>query len=69
MGFASRKPNSNDPSKKSSNPWGSQNPDYDDIAVLLNEAGKRCCVCKRVVTNLHLKHKDGKTYCPDCFSD
>jgi len=69
MGLASRKPNSNDPPKKSSNPWGSQNPMYDNIAVLINGDGKRCCVCKRVVINIHLKYKEGLPYCPDHFSE
>lgn len=65
MGFGSRKPNSNDPPKEQTNPWGSQNECYDDTAVLLNGDGKRCCVCRRVVLNSHLKVKDGKRYCPD----
>ena len=65
MGFLSRQPNSNDPDTSTDNPWGSQNPCVDDIAVLLNEAGKRCYVCKRVVLNRHLKTKDDKNYCPD----
>ena len=65
MGHLSRLPNSNDPPKYSSNPWGSQNPNLDDIAVLLNDMGKRCSVCKRVVLNKHVKEKDGIDYCPD----
>lgn len=70
MGYLSRLPNSNDPPQKSSNnPWGSQNPCLDDIAVLLNELGKRCNVCKRVVLNRYLKGKNGVYYCPDHQSE
>ncbi len=70
MGFLSRLPNSNDPPKNSSNPWGSKNPEIiDDTAILLNEMGKRCSNsdCKRVVLNAYLKMKGEKYYCPDCY--
>jgi hypothetical protein len=67
VGFASRKPTSNDPPQDNSeNPWGSQNPCYDDFAVLLNGAGKRCHGCGRVILNEYLKYKNGKAFCPDC---
>ena len=64
-GILSRQPNSNKITRGSLNPWGSKNEDYDDIAVLLNGDGKRCCVCQRVVLNRYLKIKDDKNYCPD----
>ena len=68
MGFLSRLPNSNDPPKDSSkNPWGSKNPNIDDITVLLNEMGRRCKSCKRVVLNAFLKMRGDTHYCPDCF--
>ncbi len=65
MGFGTRQPTSNDLPNNSNNPWGSQNDLLDDVAVLLNDLGKRCSICKRVVLNLHLKTKDGINYCPD----
>lgn len=69
MGFLTRKPDSNDPPKDfSENPWGPKSDVLDDVAVLLNSMGKRCCRCRRVVMNEHLKEKDGKHYCPDCES-
>ena len=66
MGYLSRLPNSNKaPKKPSNNPWGSQNPCLDDIAVLLNELGKRCHTCKRVVLNKYVKEKNRVNYCPE----
>ncbi|MEK7664845.1 MAG: hypothetical protein AAB361_01745 [Patescibacteria group bacterium] len=67
MGFTSRKPDSNDPPKKPSNPWGNQNPELDDVAILLNNLGKRCCVCKRVALNRYIKPIYENPYCPDCY--
>ena len=68
MPFGCRKPIPDNP-VVNENPWGSQNPCYDDIAVLLNRAGKRCSKCKRVILNRYLKYKDDdeKPYCPDCI--
>jgi len=65
MGWGSRLPNSNDPPRSRSNPWGSKSEVFDDTAVLLSEAGARCCACQRVVLNQHLWLKDGLRYCPD----
>ncbi len=66
MGFLSGKPTSNEPKKDSSeNPWGSQNSCVDDVAVLLNDMGKRCSVCKRVVLNKYLTSVEDVYYCPD----
>lgn len=66
MGHLSRQPNSNDPPVGTSNPWGSRNPELvDDMTVLLNGDGERCCVCQRVILNCYLKTKDGKNYCPN----
>lgn len=64
MGYLSRQPDSNEILREQ-NPWGSQNPDFDDFAVLTNSEGKRCCVCNRVVLNRHLLQNGGKNYCPD----
>ena len=66
MGFASRKPNPNEPMISSENPYGSDSDVLDDTAVLLTKRGKRCRVCKRVILNRYLKFKDGKPFCPDC---
>ena len=65
MGFLSRLPGSNESLLDLQNPWGNRNPDFDDIAILLNKRGKRCHVCYRVVLNCYLRQKDGKNYCPD----
>jgi len=67
MGYLSRQPTSNDPPKFQDNPWGAQDGIRDDIAVLLGEDGKCCATCKRVILNEHLKQKDDKNYCPDCY--
>lgn len=65
MGYMGRMPGSNDVPRENNNPWGPQNDLLDDVAVLLNDLGKRCCTCKRVVMNKHLMVKEGKNYCPD----
>jgi hypothetical protein len=65
MGNLSRLPCSNEAPVQQENPWGSQNPCFDNTAVLLNNLGKRCCVCERVIFNEYLSVKDGKNYCPD----
>ena len=65
MGFLTRQPGSNEIPSSQANPWGSQDDCYDDVAVLLNGGGKRCCVCQRVVLNSHILQKDGRNYCPD----
>lgn len=66
MGYLSRKPTPNE-LLNSSNPWGSQDPYLDDIAVLAFGLGKRCSVCNRVVIHRYLKHKNERPYCPDHF--
>ena len=66
MGYLTRKPTSNEPSSDTSNPWGSESDVYDDTAVLLNQDGKRCCNCKRVILNRYITYKGDKPYCPDC---
>lgn len=65
MGFLSRLPSSNENSPEPSNSWGNQNPDVDDFFILLNEEGKRCRVCQRVILNCHLTKIGGNYYCPD----
>ena len=65
MGFMTRTPDSNDPPFQEKNPWGSQNDLLDDTAVLLNNLGRRCCICKRVVLKAHLTCETGRYYCPD----
>jgi hypothetical protein len=68
MGYMSGKPNSNErPQPNGINKWGSQNPDFDDFAVLINKLGKHCTGCHFVILNEHLKYKNGKPYCPDCI--
>lgn len=67
MGFGTRQPTSNEPFLDKPNPWGPQDDIRDDVAVLLGNDGKRCVECKRVILNEHLKEKDGRPCCPDCF--
>jgi len=66
MGYLSRLQNSNEKINSSPNPWGSQNPDFDDFAVLLNGLGKRCRICQKVILNRHLTRIDDEYYCPNC---
>ena len=68
MGYLNRKPTPNEP-LSSPNPWGSQDPCLDDIAVLINGMGKRCSVCNRVVIHRYLKYKDERPYCPNHFPE
>jgi len=65
MGFGSRLPTPNEPPRRSTNPWGSQNPDYDDFAALLNGDAVRCAVCRCVVMKEHQRVKDGFIVCPE----
>jgi len=67
MPFGSRKPIPDYP-VVNENPYGTQSDVDDDTAVLLSGRGKRCCICKRVILNRHLRCRDGdeKPYCPDC---
>ena len=62
MGHMSRLPNSNDPPPINPSPYGGDET-VDDIALLLNDLGKRCGDCKRVIRKRFLQ--DGQ--CPDCY--
>lgn len=61
----SRKPTSNDPPKqKKVGVWDGGDELMDGVALLLNDLGKRCSVCKGVVRNEDITKRDGKVFCP-----
>ena len=64
MGFASRKPTSNEPARPSSgkSPYLQENECADEIALLLSGTARRCGRCKLSVRTKYLE--DG--LCPDC---
>lgn len=67
MGYASRKPTSNDkPTKNGKSPWLETNEIADETFLLLNGLAKRCTWCRRAI---RIKHLNAQNFCPDCIEE